>query len=64
MKIYFYKIFQEDNLSYKKIQRLERIATEYLQSHYMQHKNYYFDAISVLFDENGKALVRHFEHIF
>ena len=58
------KTFPEDNLTPSKLHKLEKIATHYLQSHHFQDVPYHFDAVTILFDENRTATIRHFEHIF
>lgn len=58
------KAFPEDNLTPGKLHKLEKIATHYLQSHREHDTPHHFDAITVLFDEQDHASIRHFEHIF
>lgn len=56
--------FPEDNLTPWKLQKLEKIATHYLQTHHPTEISYHFDAVTVIFNENKIASIRHFEHIF
>ncbi len=58
------KAFPEDNLTPGKLQKLEKIAVHYLQTHRERDTRYHFDAVTVLFNEKGTATIRHFEHIF
>ncbi len=58
------KIFPEDGLTYGKFRKLEKIAAQYIQSHRLFGRPYHFDAIAIVFDQNKKAFVKHFEYIF
>lgn len=58
------KAFPEDNLTPGKLRKLEKIAAHYLQTHHEHDTPYHFDAVTVLFDTTGTAIIRHFEHIF
>ncbi len=56
--------FPEENLTPGKLRKVERIAIHYLQSNGLQDEPYQFDAITILFGEDGIPHIRHFEHIF
>jgi putative endonuclease len=55
----------EENITYSKLRKLERIAQFYLRISHLSTDNYRFDAISVLLDkENHKAQIRHLKNIY
>jgi putative endonuclease len=55
----------EENITYGKLRKLEKIAQFYLRISHLATANYRFDAISVLLDkENRKAQIRHLKNIY
>lgn len=55
----------EENITPRKLHRLNKIANFYLKSKGLWDKPYYFDAISVWISQDQKtARVKHFENIF
>ncbi|MBU2028601.1 YraN family protein [Patescibacteria group bacterium] len=55
----------EENITYSKLRKLEKIAQFYLRLNHLSADNYRFDAISVLLDkENHKAQIRHLKNIY
>ena len=55
----------EENITFQKLKKLERIAAHYLRIHQLKAKPYYFDALSILFNPATKtASIKHLEHIF
>ncbi|MBI2439486.1 MAG: YraN family protein [Candidatus Moranbacteria bacterium] len=58
-------VFPEENITPRKLRRLERIARQYLLEKKMIAAQYHFDALSIVYDDEAKkAHVRHLEHIF
>ncbi len=58
-------ILPEENISPKKLQSIEKIATLYLTMKHIRDKEYRFDAVSILLDPyTRKAKIRHLENIF
>ena len=55
----------EENITYSKLRKLEKIAQFYLRISYLSAADYRFDAISVLLDkESRKAQIRHLKNIY
>jgi putative endonuclease len=55
----------EENITYSKLRKLEKIAQFYLRINHLSDADYRFDAISVLLDkENHKAQIRHLKNIY
>jgi putative endonuclease len=55
----------EENITYSKLRKLEKIAQFYLRINRLSAADYRFDAISVLLDkENRKAQIRHLKNIY
>lgn len=55
----------EENITYGKLRKLEKIAQFYLRINHLFAADYRFDAISVLLDkENHKAQIRHLKNIY
>ena len=55
----------EENITYSKLRKLEKIAQFYLRINHLSAADYRFDAISVLLDkESRKAQIRHLKNIY
>lgn len=55
----------EENITYSKLRKLEKIAQFYLRINHLFTADYRFDAIAVLLDkENHKAQIRHLKNIY
>lgn len=55
----------EENITYSKLRKLEKIAQFYLRINRLSAADYRFDAISVLLDkESRKAQIRHLKNIY
>lgn len=55
----------EENITYPKLRKLEKIAQFYLRISHLSAADYRFDAISVLLDkESQKAQIRHLKNIY
>jgi len=55
----------EENITYSKLRKLEKIAQFYLKISHLSIDNYRFDAVSVLLDkENRQAKIRHLKNIY
>ena len=55
----------EENITYSKLRKLEKIAQFYLRISHLSAADYRFDAISVLLDkESHKARIRHLKNIY
>lgn len=55
----------EENITYSKLKKLEKIASAYLYAHRLREKAYRFDAISVWLDlASKKAIVKHLKSIY
>lgn len=55
----------EENITYSKLRKLEKIAQFYLRTNHFFTDNYRFDAISVLLDkEHRQAKIRHLKNIY
>lgn len=59
-------VLPEENITRDKLQKLQRIAKEYIREKYFWDKSYRFDAVAVLFSENRKNVleIKHLESIF
>jgi putative endonuclease len=54
----------EENITYSKLRKLDRIAWAYLRLHNLENTNYRFDAISVWLDLDAKtAKIKHISHL-
>jgi putative endonuclease len=54
----------EENITYKKLRRLAKIANAYLKSKKLEEANYRFDAVSVWYDKNeNKAEIKHIPNL-
>lgn len=54
----------EENITPKKLRKLEKIANSYLQKNNLLMDNYRFDAISVWLDKTqNKARIKHISHL-
>lgn len=55
----------EENITYAKLRKLEKIAQFYLKINHLSAADYRFDAISVLLDKDSrKAQIRHLKNIY
>ncbi len=55
----------EENITYSKLKRLNKIAQSYLFKHNLRNKPFRFDAISIAIDfHSKKAKIRHLKNIF
>jgi putative endonuclease len=55
----------EENITYAKLKKLNKIAQFYLRINHLQETSFRFDAISIwLNQENKKARVRHLKNIY
>jgi len=54
----------EENITYGKLKKLEKIANVWLRANHLSLENYHFDAVSVWVDQTGKnAKVKHIEYL-
>jgi putative endonuclease len=60
----YQKTLPEENITPKKLHRLNKIAHFYIRSKNLWGVPYRFDAISVWIDEEKKAKIKHLESIF
>lgn len=55
----------EENIGYKKLHKLAKIATIYLRQHKLEDCDYRFDALSVWLDyETRRAKIKHIRNMF
>lgn len=55
----------EENITYSKLHKLSKIASQYLYQNNLRGANYRFDAISVWLDNDAKmAKIKHIRNIF
>lgn len=59
-------ILPEENITRDKLYKLQKIAQSYIKENDYWDKPYRFDAVTILFDENGKNIIeiRHLQSIF
>ncbi|MEK7598154.1 MAG: YraN family protein [Patescibacteria group bacterium] len=55
----------EENITYSKLRKLQKIAGVYLRQNGLLDENYRFDAVSVWLDhDSGKAWIKHLKSIY
>lgn len=55
----------EENITYSKLRKLQKIASVYLRQNGLLDTNYRFDAVSVWLDHaSGKAWIKHLKSIY
>ncbi|HBI17404.1 MAG: hypothetical protein UR60_C0036G0011 [Candidatus Moranbacteria bacterium GW2011_GWF2_34_56] len=59
-------ILPEENITRDKLYKLQKIAQSYIKENDYWDQSYRFDAVTILFDEGGKNILklRHLESIF
>jgi len=58
------ELLPEENITYQKLQRLNKIASSYIKSHNLWNCPFRFDGISIVIGENDMLEIRHLENIF
>jgi putative endonuclease len=54
----------EENITYRKLERLNKIASSYIKTNNLWDFSFRFDAISIVIGKNDVFEIRHLENIF